>query len=663
MMAKFRITGPDGKSYQVEAPETATDDEVMAYVQSQMDTMSEPKPTQLESLGRGALQGVTFGLSDEAYGVGAGVVNKLSGGGYWDGYTQGRDGVRAANDRAQEENPGSFFAGELTGGVALPFGAARAGVRGAQSVNSSLKARSVASAKEGAAYGAAYGFGKGEGDVVDQGLSVAGGAAGGGAIGGAIPGAIAVGSAALRAPAQMARVATSPRQVAAEKMVEAFGRDEGSAVIRGGSNPVATAASRLKGQSAAGDTSMMLADMGGENTRNLVRAAVNMPNAQAERFNQVLNRRQAVEGRRLSDVLQKTLAGGKEFSQSLDSLVSSRAQNAKPAFDTAYNAALTPKASVDLSIFFKERGYARRLLEKTQESVQGMTGRDIQTLRPWELVHRVKMEINREIGRVKRGQSDGVANWTVRDLTELNRDLGKIISTNNGKLGGALQKYSDESSMIQALEDGSEDFFKLSPEELARKIRNLAKDEADLYRVGAARAQIEKIRQGDVMRDRTKSLYGSDDIGLRLKAVFPDGPERGQFMRAINNARKMAATRRAAQGNSTTAKQLTQAQEAGKAAKTVADVAGAVSGKPGAIINALETGYNFASGITPGVAAEILKLSMARPGAQVSAKSTQAIQEAFARSQARRARQGRLSDALVPAPGLLSAEFSSNQGR
>ena len=34
-----------------------------------------------------------------------------------------------------------------------------------------------------------------------------------------------------------------------------------------------------------------------------------------------------------------------------------------------------------------------------------------------------KMELDREIGRLKRGQADAKANWTLRDLVELKRQF------------------------------------------------------------------------------------------------------------------------------------------------------------------------------------------------------------------------------------------------
>lgn len=673
-MARYQITGPDGKSYEINAPDDATEDDVRAYVLKEASTpaaskAAEPKGpsvSPVESFGRGALQGATFGFSDEIYGGAKGLYDKAFGSGDFSGtYAKERDAVRAANDRAQQANPTSFFAGEIGGGFAVPGGAAKLGLRGAKTaVDAGLGARSLAAAKEGAAYGAAYGFGKGEGNAPEQAMSTVVGALGGGLLGGAVPGAIQIGSAAFRLPAQAVRTMTSQgsKRLAAEKYVEAMRRDAGREHL-GVPNPVFGAANKMDMDRAAGETSMMLADYGGENTKNLMRAAANMPNAATERLNQVLNRRQAVQGRRLGDVLQDTLANGKDFTKSMDDLVAERSRNAAPAFKQGYAKPLTDEADADLGAFFETRGYAKRLLDKVRENVTGMTGQSVDDLQPYELAHRVKMQINREIGNLKRGNPDSVANWSARDLTELNQMLGRIIQHHNPELGTALRRYSDESGLVNALEDGAEDFFKLAPEELGKKLRSLSKDEADLYRVGAARAQVEKLRSGDVMRDRTKSVYGSDDIGLRMKAVFPDGAGRAEFMRVINNARKQVATRRAIQGNSTTAKQLTQGIEAGKTARTVSDVVGTFSGRPGAIANLVERGTNLASGITPKVAEQILKIGMMKDGGSASGLSNRALKAAYERGRARTVRQGLLSDVLLPAPALLSAEFASSSGR
>lgn len=653
-MARFQITGPDGNTYQITAPEGASEADVMSYVQREA-AKAQPDVSQAESLGRGALQGATFGFSDEIYGGAKGLYDKFLGSGDFSGtYAKERDAVRAANDRAQEANPTSYFAGEIGGGIALPFGAAKAGFRGAQAANAGLAARSAAAAKEGAAYGAAYGFGTGEGDVVDQAASTVGGAAGGATLGGALPGLIQLGGAALRVPAQAARVASNPRGVAAEKMAESFARDAGRETLRS-SDPLARAANAM---ATSGDNALMLADMGGENTRNLVRAAVNMPNARAERFNQVLNRRQMTQPANLEKSLSNELGAGDDFYKNIDDLVTKRDALAAPMFRAAFltDTPMTPALKSVLSrptMQELDKQVSRRMMD------EGVDGSNVKIT---EWLHRMKLELDEQIGMSKQAEKMGnrpTQGWDTRTLTVLKNDLLKSIDNKPYKY--ALQKYAGPSSLKRAAEEGFDEALKEAPEKLRQKLGTLSQSEQDMWRMGAARALIDRVRQGNFMRDRTKSIFDTPDMQKRLKEVFPSDKARGQFLRVVANERKKSITRQAAQGNSTTAKQLTNAQEAGKAARTVADVAGAVSGKPGALISMLERGVNYASGITPGVAAEILNLAMAQGGAKARVSSSRAIQDAFARGQARKARQGRLTDALLPAPGVLSAEYFHGQ--
>lgn len=659
-MARFQITGPDGKNYEINAPDNASEQDVMAFIQQEVSAPQQPDVSQMESLGRGALQGVTFGLSDEIYGGAKAAYDKVFGSGDFSGtYAKERDAVRAANTAAQEANPTSYFAGELGGGVALPFGAARMGLRGAQAVNAGLGARSLAAAKEGAAYGAAYGFGKGEGGLESQALSTLGGAAGGGVVGGALPGAIQLGSSALRMPVQAARVATRPQSVAAEKMAEAFSRDGGRESFNA-TNPLTNAATRLATERARGDKSIMLADVGGENVRNLTRVAADMPNAQAERFNQVLNRRQAVQPAVLERSISKELGAGDDFYTSIDALVTKRDANAAPLFRTAFMTD-TPMTKTLQSVLSRptmqelDKQVSRRMMDE---------GVDASSVKVTEWLHRMKLELDEQIGMSKQAEKMGnrpTQGWDTRTLVTLKNDL--LESIDNKPYKYALQKYAGPSALKRAAEEGFDEAMTEAPEKLRQKIMSMTPSERDMWRMGAARAMIDKVRQGNFMRDRTRSIFDTPDMRMRLKEVFPSNRQRGEFLRTVANERAKTTTRQAVQGNSKTARYLTQAQEAGKGARTVADIAGAVTGKPGALLNMLERGTNFASGITPSVAAEILKLAAMKDGGKSRATSIRAIQAAFERGQERMVRQGRLTDALLPAPGVLSAEFSSSSGR
>jgi alkylhydroperoxidase/carboxymuconolactone decarboxylase family protein YurZ len=657
MAKKHIITAPDGTRHVISAPDDATPDQIVAYAKEQF------APSKLESAGRGAVQGLTFGFGDEIYGAAKGAYDKVAGSGDFAGtYTKERDAVRAANERASEANPWSYGLGEVGGAVAVPFGMVGAGAKTAQAANASLGARSLSAAGQGAGYGAAYGLGTAEGDLGEQAMSTLGGAVAGGVVGGALPGAVALASSAVRAPGQMARVVTKPESVAAEKFAEARSRDLGRETLNTSRNPVAQDLARLDAEKAAGRSGQMLADMGGENTQNLVRSAVNMPNTRAERFNQVLNRRQAVQTRELERAVSKGVGAGEDFYGTVGQIIERRDKMAEPMFRTAFSieTPITPKLTSVL-----ERPTMKKLFEDVQRRMAD-EGHQFDGKRTTEIFHRIKLELDEQIGLSKQAEKMGnrpTQGYDTRTLTVLKNDFLNAIDNKSYKY--ALKQYAGPSALKNAADDGMKEALAEAPEQLTAKLAKMTKGEADMWRMGAARALMDRIRQGNIMRDRTKSIFDTPDIQLRLKAIFPDNKARGEFMRTLAAERRKNRTRQAAQGNSTTAKQLTQAQEAGKSARTVADIAGAATGRLDPLLRTLERGANFASGITPKVAAEILDLAMAQGGAGAASKSSRAIQEAFERGLARKARQGQAVDALLPAQGVFAADFgkSSPYGR
>lgn len=662
-MARYEIMGPDGGKYAIEAPDDASPDDVMAYVQKNVaaqPSQKQPDVSMLESLGRGALQGATFGFSDEMYGAGHGLYDKLFGSGDFGGtYARERDAVREANTRAQEQNPGSYFAGEIGGSIALPLGAAKLGVKGAQiAKDASLLARTGQAAKTGAAMGGLYGLGVGEGDVENQALSTLGGAAGGAVFGSVIPGAIDAGGALLRTPLQAYRMVRDPGTVAAQKYAEAIARDAGKDAATLYQSPVKNLAASLDNAAANGDNAAMLADFAGENTKGLIRAAADMPNTRAERFNQVLNRRQQVQAGNLENSVNKNLARGEDYYGDIEKLIAQRDKKAEPMFQAAFakETPMTPQLSRVLqrpTMIELRQSVERRLADEDQP---------IGLMTRTEAVHRIKMELDEQIGMSKRMERMGnrpTQGWDTRTLMILKNDLLNAID--NAPYKHALKEYAGSSALKTAAEDGLDEAFKLPPEQIAAKLRNLSSSEKDAWRQGAARSLIDKIRTGNYFRDRTKSIFDTPDMQVRLKQIFPDNASRGEFLRTVAAERRKTLTRANVQGNSKTARYLTQAQEAGKAASTVGEMAGAMMGKPGAIMKTLERGYNWASGINPDVAAKILDLAMTKSGASVRGSNSRAIQKMYAQAQARRLLQSRLSQGLLPAPSVLSAEAS--QGR
>lgn len=85
-MPKFRITSPEGKTYEITAPEGATQQQVMEFAQAQFgkpkqaQQQAAPDPTEGMSTGELLLAGVGSGMTDLAYGVGQrlGIVDQAT---------------------------------------------------------------------------------------------------------------------------------------------------------------------------------------------------------------------------------------------------------------------------------------------------------------------------------------------------------------------------------------------------------------------------------------------------------------------------------------------------------------------------------------------------------------------------------------------------------
>lgn len=128
--------------------------------------LPEP-PSILESAGRGALQGASFGFADEIAGaIGAATSKKT--------YTEARNESRDAYSLAKDTNPRAYFAGEVGGGLAGALapgallgkaaGAGAAAAEGAE-VAPTIGRLALRGAASGAAYGGAQALGDSTADL------------------------------------------------------------------------------------------------------------------------------------------------------------------------------------------------------------------------------------------------------------------------------------------------------------------------------------------------------------------------------------------------------------------------------------------------------------------------------------------------------------------
>lgn len=107
-MARYRLTGPDGKTYEVTAPADASEDQVLSYFRSNLDKATPAKQSVGigEGFGRQALDTFTFGVNDMA----SAALKTPFGGTYQENLARER-----ARTKAATEEPISAIAGRTAG--------------------------------------------------------------------------------------------------------------------------------------------------------------------------------------------------------------------------------------------------------------------------------------------------------------------------------------------------------------------------------------------------------------------------------------------------------------------------------------------------------------------------------------------------------------------
>lgn len=411
-----------------------------------------------------------------------------------------------------------------------------------------------------------------------------------------------------KAVAAPVRAVVNEKGFAAEKAGERLAQD----LTVPGTNPttadiIARANQRLDSM---GTPSARVADIGSENTQGLLRSAFNMPNDYAKTGKQILDTRQGNQWARIEKSAEKGLAPGRMAEQTIDDIIAARDAAADPAFRLA--------RSIPTPLTQELTGVLNRpTMQKVGQKVALRLEDEGKTLSPannTEWLHRVKLELDDLIGQSKLAEKMGntpQAGFDTKTLVTLKNDL--LNSIKHPQYKAALNQFAGPSALKTAVERGMDEFFTSSPYQLAAAMRKMTASEQEMYRLGVKQAIFQKLERPNVNRDLTDGVFGSAGIQKQLRAVFPDQKQFREFQKSLIAEAKMADTRKAAQGNSTTAKQLASAAEQGKNVQLGLNTAAAVaSGRLDRIAHSAANVYNRFSGLTPGVAAEVLKLYLAR---------------------------------------------------
>ena len=581
-------------------------------------------------------------------------------------YQQVRAGQNARAAATQEQKPIASTAAGL-GGALLPAGGSLKLI----SAGKGLIGKSVRGALAGGTIGGVSGAGEGEG--MDERLSNAGtGATIGAGVGVAAPVAGRALGQGVRLVKAVGRAATAPvrsladkETFAAAKVAERLQQDKLSPDRAG-------KLLQLRGQV---KPDAVLADIGGENTQNLLRAAANVPSEARSKLVRDLFQRQERQLDRLRADVGEAFGDPKTFTGTVENLTLARKQAADPLFEAAFQTG-TPW-TVELQSVLN-RPLTRRLVARAEEAAanRGEQFKSVfaqiapngkvtfSRVPDTEALHRIKVEIDTAIRGIKQGKETSLGNISLRDLTILKRDLVNAI--HNPIYKRALKQYAGDSAALNAIDDGFNEGLAMEPEAITKTLQRLSNSEADLWRLGLARRIVNQLRDsgGRQGTNRAEILYSPKYLD-RMRAAFKDTATGKDFMRKLALERKMVQTSGAVRGNSTSAKQLAEGMEAGVDAENIrsaADIGGklATGNYIAALVSWVGRAKNMATGLRPEVADQIIRMLTSKDPTTVQ-RAQQLVQQEIAKLTRRQGTPQRVERAVTTLglgaiPGLVQAQ-------
>jgi glycerol uptake facilitator-like aquaporin len=517
--------------------------------------------------GRSLLQGLTFNTADEIEAAMRALMSKgmsafdaqqtlsglVTGQAPQSQYEKELARVRGGIKQYEEQYPGRAFTGELLGGllptaaalIAAPFTggatapAAATGAARTAAALPTLGSMTLRGLGYGAASGAAAGAGGATGGPESRLMGGLIGAGFGGVLGAAAPtvtSTIGTGGRKILEATGMTQpvdAATKARELIAKKLAQE------------GLSPDELAARQAAVVRTLGARDETLADIGGEAMRRLARGSMAIPQGAQTEVRQMLTERSAGAGPRITqDITDLTAIGARDIGEVADEIIQRRSLLASPLYKQAYDAGQINSFAIDnLLKKSKDIQYAiseaRRLPEYADLPDNSMLMLDKAYKYVGGLANNAKLS-------GKTSQAD--------DLNNLRISLRNAITDQVPVYGKALDTFSSESLLKDALELGSKNFLKKSPAEINREIKKFKDDaEQQMYRLGAVQSLRDEIYGMRETANIADKFLNSREMRDRMRTVFNSQGEYEAFIKNLERERQMAVTRARIEGGSPTA--------------------------------------------------------------------------------------------------------------
>ena len=522
-MPVYEITSPDGDTFEVTAPEGATEDQALAYARSQFKAQPKPEPVAAKpetTLLAPLHQGLTFGWADEFGGLGARLGNRLYGAIHGDTVLTPDEAAERETQRQRDElrqtryeHPLLSAGLEIGGGIVSGGPAAR-----------------LAQGWKGLA-----GLGALEGAVAGAGAAnenkVAGAAAGGllgGVVGAAVP---TVGSLVRRGSGFVHDMVQPTIDRMRQEPTTRASRILGDQLQAGGVTPeILRQRMRDLGPQAT------VSEAGGPAAKSLGQGVLGKDATQRSlgMVEQVFGRRMPGMSQRVRDAVSDTTGVRNRLQESLDALRDNQKAAAGPLYQRAES---VPIPMTDRLESILRRPPMRAAFQQAKDAAETV-GEELppwfkmNDLGEWKKVgqlpdmrawDRMKQGVDRLID-AERDAVTGRLTPKGRDLTILKDQLVSELDTLNPVYARARMTFSGYAATESAMRQG-ERLLTMKTRDVHQAVKGMTDSEREAFLAGAVEAIREKIGAAVSGEMRSFNFLQQDKVMEKLRAVFPPGAE------------------------------------------------------------------------------------------------------------------------------------------
>ncbi len=593
---------------------------------------------------------LSFNLMDEAVAGAAATLDPVANlfrskpaGGSWDErYNQHLANQRSQDVAAREQHPTASVVGDV-GSIAAMAPSAEVAAAPALARAVPLATRMKQGAAIGGAYGAASGFGAGEGGFDNRLQSAAEGGVVGAATGGLIP-AVAAGAGAIARPfVGIAKALNAPGDYAAQKVSER---------LTAGGRGIDIAARRMADAAARGDP-VSLADVGGEQVQRLGRTVINTGGEGGTALKTKINSEAMAQGGRIAAAVDEHLGvPGVSYQEAKNAVMDARSHAAEPYYRQFYQTPVpytrrlegvldTPAGRAGLAAartnsLNRREPWAQWFANVTEDG-RIIDARRVPDARALDEVRRAVRSQMEDAMAAPHGQPFARPRDTPRSIAirtvynDLSDEMMAAGETRPGARNGPFARANaaglDNIQADEAIEFGR-DIFKHDPRIIQQRMgqggagrdRVFNAGQQELVRVGAADAVREAVQSGNYTANKLYKFFSSPEDIQRLRPVFRTPRDFQAFRRSMLNEALKRKKFQTMTGNSTTAQQLLDAQEASQVGDSIQTITDLARGRPGAaIISALTRVVRRLGGLTPAVGNQIQRIISTRDPGQVRA--------------------------------------------